>query len=84
MYIEESHIPHILIFYSDASNYIKSMFDIAVVVFFKVFFVRKRIKIMFFFIFLNLFLTTAYQNDSKTPKNIKFKQKILNFWQTVF
>lgn len=47
MYIEESHRPHILILYSDVSNEIKSVFDIAVAVAFKVFFVRKHIKIMF-------------------------------------
>jgi hypothetical protein len=36
--------------------------------FFKVFFTRKYIKIIYFFIFLKLFLTSAYQNDLKIPK----------------
>ena len=41
-----------------------------------------------FFIFLKLFLISAYQNDLKTLKNINLKQrknkKILNFFKSVF
>jgi hypothetical protein len=36
--------------------------------FFKVLFTWKYIKIIYFFIFLKLFLTSAYQNDLKIPK----------------
>jgi hypothetical protein len=38
--------------------------------FFKVFSIQKCIKIIFFF---ELFLTSAHQNDLKTPKNINLK-----------
>ena len=41
-----------------------------------------------FFIFLKLFLISAYQNDLKILKNINLKQrknkKILNFFKSVF
>jgi len=41
-----------------------------------------------FFIFLKLFLISAHQNDLKTPKNIKLKQrkklKILIFFKNIF
>jgi len=41
--------------------------------FFKVSFIQKCIKIIFFFIFKKLFLTSAYKNDLKTPKYINLK-----------
>jgi len=40
-----------------------------------VFFTIKYIKIIFFFIFKKLFLTSAHQNDLKILKNIYLKQK---------
>jgi hypothetical protein len=50
---------------------------------FKVFFTQKYIKIIYFFIFKKLFLTSTHQNDSKTPKNINLKQKKKsNFYKT--
>jgi len=42
--------------------------------FFKVFFILKCIKIIFF-LFLNFFLRSAYQNDSKHIKKIIFLPK---------
>jgi len=39
---------------------------------FKVFFIGKCIKIIFFFIFLKLFLISAHQNDLKIYKKINF------------
>jgi len=44
--------------------------------FLKYFFVRKCIEIIIFFIFKNLFLTSAYQNYlKKIPKIINLKQE---------
>jgi hypothetical protein len=43
--------------------------------FFKEFFAWKCIKIIFFFIFLNLFLTSTHQNNLETPKKFNLKQK---------
>ena len=46
--------------------------------FFKVFFILKCVKIIFFY-FLKLFLRSAHQNDRKHTKKINFKQKNLTF-----
>jgi len=46
---------------------------VVVVAFQNVFFARRCIKIIFFFIFKKLFLTSANKNDLKTPKNINLK-----------
>jgi len=48
------------------------------------FFVKKYIKIIFFFIFKKLFLTSTYQNDMKTLKNINLKQKKLLLFLNIF
>jgi len=50
---------------------------------FKVFFISKHIKIIFF-IFLKLFLTSAHQNDLKTSKHINLKKnkQNLNFFKS--
>jgi hypothetical protein len=45
-----------------------SIFKLATVAF-KVFCIWKNIKIIYFFIFKNLFLTSAHQNNTKTLKN---------------
>ena len=47
--------------------------NIIVIIFFKVFFARKNIKIIFVFIFRNLFLILTHQNNLKTLKKINLK-----------
>jgi hypothetical protein len=48
--------------------------------FLKYFFTWKYIKIIYiFFIFKNLFLTSAYQNDLKTLKKLNYSKKKFNF-----
>jgi len=42
-------------------------------VFLKTFFIKKYIKVIYFFIFKKLFLTTAHQNNLKPIKNINLK-----------
>jgi hypothetical protein len=54
-----------------------------------VFFPQKYIKIIYFFIFKKLFLTSAYRNDLKTPKKILIEskeknKKFSNFFKSVF
>jgi hypothetical protein len=43
---------------------------------------------IYIYIYLKLFLTSAHQNELKTPKNINLKQiknkKILNFFKNAF
>jgi hypothetical protein len=55
--------------------------------FFKVFFIQKYIKIIFFLFFKKLFLISAYQNNLKTPEknNLKEKnKKISNYFKNAF
>jgi predicted membrane protein len=47
--------------------------------FFKLFFVWKYIEIIYIFIFKNLFLILAYQNDMKHLKKINLKQEKSKF-----
>ena len=48
------------------------MFGSMVQLLFKVFFVSKYIKIIYFFIFKKLILKSAHQNDLKYKRNINF------------
>jgi hypothetical protein len=47
-------------------------FGVWLQLFFKLFFMPKYIKIIFFFIFLKSFLRSAHQNDPKHTKNFNF------------
>jgi hypothetical protein len=49
-----------------------------------VFFAWKFIKIIYFFIFKNLFPTSAHQNDLKIQKKIICSKKIQLFFNSVF
>jgi hypothetical protein len=61
------------------------MLENITVVIFKIFFIWKYIKIIYFFIFKKLFLILAHQNDLKISKNINLKQrKNIIFFQKRF
>jgi len=51
---------------------------------FKMLFVPKCIKMMFFFILKKLFLRPGHQNDPKYTKKINFSKKKMNFLGTRF
>jgi len=67
-----SHYHH-LIYRHGISIMILEYLEVLLRLFFKVFFTRKCIKIIYFFIFLKLFLISTHQNDLKTLKNINLK-----------
>ena len=51
------------------------MFESIIMIAFKIFFMLKCIKIIFFLFFKKLFLKSAYQNNPKHTKKIIFNKK---------
>jgi len=49
--------------------------NVVAIIFQSVFLLKKCIKIIFFYFFSKLFLTSAYKNNMKTPKKNYFEAK---------
>ena len=47
---------------------LRACLDVWLLLLFKVFFIKKYIKIIYFLFFKKLFLISTHQNDLKTPK----------------